>query len=57
MGKEKVFDVSVSWTVGKTVTIKAKSYEEAKKIAEEIPATDGYYVEDSFVIDDIQEKN
>lgn len=54
----KDFDVTVSWTVSKKVKIKAKSEEEAETIANRnVDTSNGEYVEDSFVVDSIEESN
>lgn len=52
---EKTFVVDVSWTMSKQINIKANSIEEAEKLAEQVNTSDGVYVEDSFLIDYVEE--
>lgn len=53
--KEKTFRISTSWSVGKDVDIKAETLEQARAKAYKLSAQGGEYIEDSFVIDSIEE--
>lgn len=52
---EKTFFVDVAWTMSKRIKVTAKSLEEAGVLAEQTDLNNGFYVEDSFTIDRIEE--
>ena len=54
MAKKKQFKIDCTWSMYGTYYITADSEDDARQIAKELPLPDdGYYLDDSFVIDEV----